>query len=87
LTATIASAVKQQGAATQEISANAQTAAQGNASLVGSIGTVNKAIAHASRSAGEVFSAAEGLAGQADRLSKEVGSFFSALRTDVLGRA
>jgi methyl-accepting chemotaxis protein len=86
VTASIAGAVEQQGAATREISQNAQAAAECNATLVGNIVTVSDGVSQASRSAGEVFSAADALAGQAERLSGEVAAFFHSLRTGVLDR-
>jgi methyl-accepting chemotaxis protein len=86
VTTAIASAVEQQGAATKEISQNVQTAAEGNAALAGNIANVSDAIAQASRSAGTVFTAADGVAEQAARLSDEVTAFFHSLRTGVLDR-
>ncbi|RAI25821.1 hypothetical protein CH338_31070, partial [Rhodoplanes elegans] len=50
--------VEQQGAATREISQNAQSAAAGNATLTGNIGRVSTAVGDASRAAGAVFGAA-----------------------------
>ena len=55
VTTAIASAVEQQGAATQEISRNAGMAAQGTKALASNISIVNAAIGETTRSAGAVL--------------------------------
>jgi methyl-accepting chemotaxis protein len=79
VTSAIASAVEQQGVATQEISANAQMAAEVNATLADNISSVNRAIAATKDSSGEVLSASEQLAVEADHLAQAVARFFDEL--------
>ncbi|MBK5958408.1 hypothetical protein CCR97_09325 [Rhodoplanes elegans] len=86
VTASIATAVEQQSAATKEIANNVQSAAQGNVLLVGNMTSVNQAVAQARQSAGEVWTASEELDAQAGQLSGEVSEFFHSLRIGVLDR-
>ena len=86
VTSAIASAVEQQGVATQEISANAQMAAQVNATLAANISSVNRAIVATKDSSGMVLAASEQLAGEADRLARAVTQFFDDLRNDSAAR-
>jgi methyl-accepting chemotaxis protein len=80
VTSAIASAVEQQGVATKEISANAQMAADVNETLATNISSVNRAIAATKESSGQVLSASEHLAVEADHLAKAVARFFDELR-------
>jgi methyl-accepting chemotaxis protein len=80
ITSMIASAVGQQDAATREISANAQSAAHGNRTLVSNISLLRDAIGETSTAAASVLSASGGLASTAETLSKEVEKFFRNLR-------
>jgi methyl-accepting chemotaxis protein len=86
VTTAIASAVEEQGAATQEISRNANLAAQGTKTLADNIATVNGAIGETTRSAGAVLDASLSLSGEANRLTEEVQNFFTALRADSVSR-
>jgi methyl-accepting chemotaxis protein len=86
VTTAIAGAVEEQGAATQEISRNANLAAQGTKVLADNISTVNGAIGETTRSAGAVLDASLSLADEANRLTEEVQNFFTALRTGPLDR-
>jgi methyl-accepting chemotaxis protein len=86
VTTAIASAVEEQGAATQEISRNANLAAQGTKTLADNIATVNGAIGETTRSAGEVLDASLSLSEEANRLTQEVQNFFTALRSGALDR-
>ncbi|MGL9619404.1 methyl-accepting chemotaxis protein [Bradyrhizobium sp. U531] len=86
VTAAIASAVEQQGAATREISHNVQLAASGTQTLAGSIGTVSGAIAETSRSADDVMGAANAVSGASERLAAEVQAFFVRLRSGPMDR-
>jgi methyl-accepting chemotaxis protein len=86
VTTAIASAVEEQGAATQEISRNANLAAAGTKTLAGSISTVNGAIGETTHSAGAVLDASQSLSAEANRLTAEVQNFFTALRTGPLDR-
>jgi methyl-accepting chemotaxis protein len=80
ITSTIAGAVGQQDAATREISANAQSAAQGNHTLVANITSLRDAIGETSTAAASVLSVSGGLAATAETLSQEVEKFFGNLR-------
>src|SRR5712664_2807433 len=86
VTSNIAGAVGQQDAATREISANAQLAAQGNETLVTNIGSLSNAIGETSKAATSVLSASSELTSTAETLSREVDKFFSNLRADPLDR-
>src|SRR3569833_1962432 len=86
VTAAIANAVEQQGAATREISQNVQTAASGTQTLATSIGTVSGAIAETSRSADDVMGAANQVSGASERLAAEVQAFFVKLRNGPMDR-
>jgi len=70
VTSNIAGAVGQQDAATREISVNAQTAAQGNETLVGNIGSLSAAIGETTKAAGFVLSASTDLTSTAEILSR-----------------
>jgi methyl-accepting chemotaxis protein len=83
VTSTIASAVAEQDAATREISANAQMAAQGNETLVGNIGSLSEAISETSKAATSVLSSSTDLTATAEILSREVDRFFHNLREDT----
>ena len=82
-TSTIAGAVGQQDAATREISVNAQSAAQGNHTLVSNISSLRDAIGETSTAAASVLSASGGLASTAETLSAEVEKFFQNLRAET----
>ncbi|MGL9620182.1 methyl-accepting chemotaxis protein [Bradyrhizobium sp. U531] len=81
VTSAIASAVGQQDAATREISSNAQSAAQGNETLVANITSLRDAIGETDTAAASVLTAARGLTETADTLSREVETFFQNLRS------
>jgi methyl-accepting chemotaxis protein len=82
VTSIIASAIGQQDAATREISANAQLAAQGNGTLVVNIGSLSDAIGTTSTAAASVLTASSDLTATAETLSREVEKFFRDLRAD-----
>ena len=84
VTSNIASAVGQQDAATREISANAQSAAQGNETLVANIGSLSDAIGETNKAATSVLTASSDLTATAETLSREVDKFFLNLRVDPL---
>jgi methyl-accepting chemotaxis protein len=86
VTSNIAGAVGQQDAATREISVNAQSAAQGNQTLVDNIGSLSDAIGETSKAATSVLTASSELTSTAETLSREVDSFFHNLRADPLAR-
>ncbi|BAI70845.1 methyl-accepting chemotaxis protein [Azospirillum sp. B510] len=76
----IAGAMEQQAAATQEITRNVQEAAAGTAEVSQTIGTVSTSAAETGTAAGEVLRAAELLDGQAVTLNREVTHFIGRLR-------
>ena len=82
VTSVIASAIGQQDAATREISANAQLAAQGNGTLVVNIGSLSDAIGTTSTAAASVLTASSDLTATAETLSREVEKFFRDLHAD-----
>ncbi|MCS3728214.1 methyl-accepting chemotaxis protein [Bradyrhizobium betae] len=81
VTTAIAGAVSQQDAATREISSNAQSAAQGNETLVANIASLRDAIGETDTAASSVLTAASSLTTTADTLSREVEKFFQNLRS------
>ena len=86
VTSNIAGAVGQQDAATREISVNAQSAAQGNETLVANIGSLSEAMGQTSTAAESVLSASSELTATAETLSREVEQFFRNLRADPIRR-
>jgi methyl-accepting chemotaxis protein len=80
ITSNIASAVGQQDAATREISVNAQSAAQGNQTLVANIASLRDAIGETNTAAASVLSTSDELTATAETLSREVEKFFRNLR-------
>jgi methyl-accepting chemotaxis protein len=80
VTSNIAGSVGQQDAATREISANAQLAADGNSTLVANIGSLSNAIGDTNKAATSVLSASSDLTATAELLSREVEKFFDNLR-------
>src|ERR1043165_183212 len=86
VTTAIAGAVEEQGAATQEISRNANLAAQGTKTLAHNISTVNGAIGETTQAATAVLDASMSLPAKASRLTEEVQNFFTALRSESMSR-
>ncbi|QQO12949.1 HAMP domain-containing protein [Bradyrhizobium diazoefficiens] len=81
VTSAIAGAIGQQDQATREISSNAQSAAQGNETLVANIGSLRDAIGETDTAASSVLTAASSLTATAETLSREVETFFQNLRS------
>ncbi|MGY8665192.1 methyl-accepting chemotaxis protein [Bradyrhizobium sp. UFLA05-109] len=81
VTSAIAGAIGQQDSATREISANAQSAAQGNETLVANITSLRDAIGETDTAATSVLTAAGSLTATAETLSREVEKFFGNLRS------
>ena len=81
VTSAIAGAIGQQDTATREISSNAQSAAQGNETLVANITSLRDAIGETDTAAASVLTAASSLTETADTLSREVEKFFQNLRS------
>ena len=76
---TIASAVEEQGAATQEIARNVQQAAQGTQEVSSNISEVTKGVSETGQASGQVLEAASGLSKQADELKTEIDAFIESL--------
>jgi len=81
VSAAIASAVQQQGAATQEISNNIQQAASGTTDVSQTIAGVSQAADETASASQFVLDAAQALTTQAHRLEEEVHAFLSNART------
>ncbi|MGY4625980.1 methyl-accepting chemotaxis protein [Bradyrhizobium sp. USDA 4486] len=81
VTSAIAGAIGQQDQATREISSNAQSAAQGNETLVVNITSLRDAIGETDTAASSVLTAASSLTATAETLSREVEKFFQNLRS------
>ncbi|WP_441243592.1 HAMP domain-containing methyl-accepting chemotaxis protein [Tardiphaga sp. 768_D3_N2_1] len=80
IASTIASAVEQQGAATQEISRNVQQAAQGTMQVSSNILDVQRGASNTGSASSQVLSAAQSLSGESARLKREVGKFLDSVR-------
>lgn len=80
ISTTIASAVEEQGAATQEISRSVQQAAAGTAEVSSNIEGVTQASEETSTRASQVLAAASQLARNGDRLKKDVDTFLQAVK-------
>jgi methyl-accepting chemotaxis protein len=80
ISSTIASAVEEQGAATQEISRNVQQAAQGTMQVSSNITDVQRGATETGSASTQVLSAAQSLSSDSNRLKMEVGKFLNAVR-------
>jgi methyl-accepting chemotaxis protein len=80
IASTIAVAVEQQGAATQEISRNVQQAAQGTQQVSDNITDVQRGASETGSASSQVLSAAQSLSGDSNRLKLEVGRFLDSVR-------
>jgi methyl-accepting chemotaxis protein len=80
ISSTIAAAVEQQGAATQEISRNIQQAAEGTAEVSSNITNVQRGASETGSASAQVLSAAQSLSHESNRLKLEVGKFLSSVR-------
>jgi len=80
ITVAVASAVEEQGAATQEITRNAQEAARGTRGVSANVDGVNDAANRTLRSADTLLSAADTLSRQSAALSAEVDGFVRKVR-------
>jgi methyl-accepting chemotaxis protein len=80
IASSIASAVEQQGAATQEISRNVQQAAQGTIKVSANIGDVQRGANQTGSASSQVLSAAQSLSQDSNRLKLEVGKFLDSVR-------
>jgi methyl-accepting chemotaxis protein len=80
IASTIASAVEEQGAATQEISRNVQQAAQGTQQVSANITDVQRGTSETGSASSQVLSAAQTLSRDSNRLKTEVGKFLNTVR-------
>lgn len=80
ISTTIAAAVEQQSAATQEIARNIEEVAAGTKSVTSEIRHVTEAAARTKTAAAEVLAAADGLGAQSSMVGTEMGTFTQALR-------
>jgi methyl-accepting chemotaxis protein len=80
ISSTIASAVEEQGAATQEISRNVQQAAQGTMEVSSNITDVQRGASETGSASSQVLSAAQSLSSESNRLKMEVGKFLDSVR-------
>ena len=80
ISGSIASAVEQQGAATQEIARNVEQAAEGTASVNRTIQDVSSAAEETGRSAESILTAANDLSGQSSTLRTAVDDFLRRVR-------
>jgi len=80
IASTIAVAVEQQGAATQEISRNVQQAAQGTQQVSANITDVQRGASETGSASSQVLSAAQSLSSDSNRLKLEVGRFVESVR-------
>jgi methyl-accepting chemotaxis protein len=76
----IASAVRQQGTATQEISRNVQRAASGTQQVSANITDVQRGATETGSASSQVLSAAQSLSRDSGRLKLEVGKFLKSVR-------
>ncbi len=80
ISSTIAAAVEEQGAATQEISRNIQHAAHGTSEVSANIGHVQRGAGETGAASAQVHSAAQSLSQESNRLKSEVARFLGAVR-------
>ncbi|MDZ5647110.1 methyl-accepting chemotaxis protein [Nitrospirillum sp. BR 11828] len=80
ITTTIAAAVEEQGAATQEIARNVAEAARGTSEVSAGMNGVREVAGETGSVAGEVLMAADDLSAQAETLRTRVSTFLAALR-------
>jgi methyl-accepting chemotaxis protein len=80
ISGTIAAAVEEQGAATQEIARNVQEASAGTQQVNSNIAGVTEASSGTGKSANDVLVAANGLSAQSDRLRGVVDEFIKTVR-------
>jgi methyl-accepting chemotaxis protein len=80
ISSTIAAAVEEQGAATQEISRNIQHAARGTSEVSANITDVQRGAGETGSASAQVLSAAQSLSRDSNRLKLEVGKFLDTVR-------
>lgn len=80
IAAMIASAVEEQGAATQEIARNVQQAAAGTEQVATTITDVDRGAGETGSASTQVLASAQSLSGESNRLKTEVDRFLSTVR-------
>jgi methyl-accepting chemotaxis protein len=80
IAAGIASAIEEQGAATQEIARNVQEAARGTQEVSSNITSVKTAATQTGEAAAQVLSSSAQLSQEANQLSREVGDFLAGVK-------
>jgi methyl-accepting chemotaxis protein len=80
ITATIANAVEEQGAATQEIARSVNSAAAGTGKVASNISDVNRGAGETGVASGKVLSSAQSLSKESNRLKVEVERFLATVR-------
>ena len=80
ISSTIAAAVEEQGASTQEISRNVQQAAQGTQQVTSNITDVQRGSTDIGSASSQVLSAAQTLSADSGRLEREVAKFLNEVR-------
>ena len=80
ISSTIAAAVEEQGAASQEISRNIQHAAEGTSQVSSNITDVQRGASEAGSASSQVHSAAKSLSSESNRLKLEVSKFLNSVR-------
>lgn len=86
LNTTIAAAIEEQEAATQDIARNVALAAEGSRSAVTSVGAVTTVAAETNKEANRVLGASETLSNIATELSHNVETFLAAISSDLVER-
>jgi methyl-accepting chemotaxis protein len=80
IAATIATAVGEQGTATQQIARNVQSAATGTTDAAGCITDVAKGSSETGTASNLLLTSAQGLSGEGSRLKREVEKFLHSVR-------
>jgi len=80
ISATIAAAVEEQGAATQEIARNVTEAAKGTSKVATNITDVNRGASETGSASAQVLTSAQSLSNESNRLKVEVGKFLDTVR-------
>jgi methyl-accepting chemotaxis protein len=80
ISSTIAAAVEEQGAASQEISRNIQHAAEGTSQVSSNITNVQRGASETGSTSSQVHSAAKSLSSESNRLKLEVSKFLNSVR-------
>ncbi|KJC40219.1 chemotaxis protein [Bradyrhizobium sp. LTSP849] len=80
ISSTIAAAVEEQGAATQEIARNVQQAAQGTRQVASNIADVSRGASETGSASSQMLSSAQLLSGESGRLKMEVEKFLATMR-------